>query len=80
MNAAVRLLRRIFFRVLHTEDRIEIRHFTWKEANALLAQNPDKPDEEKWHVASMPEVGLPRPIPDRIVGRVFLERRRRLRE
>lgn len=66
-------LRRLYFKFFKTYERLEMRVFTYREADELLKQNPNKPEEEQWHIAIEEDT-------NHVYGTVYLERKKRIWE
>lgn len=61
---------KLWFKIIPTYDRLELKFLNWTDADILLKQNSNKPDEEKWHLAKEENT-------NQIIGMVYLERKKR---
>lgn len=66
-------LRRLYFKLFKTYERLELKTFTYTEADALLKKNEGKPEEDQWHIAIEEDTNYN-------YGIVFLERKKRIWE
>ncbi len=66
-------LRRLYFKLFKRYERLEMKCFTYKEADDILKKNDSQPEENKWHIAIEEDTNYN-------YGVVFLERKKRIME
>lgn len=69
----MKALRRLYYRVFPTYVRCELRFVRFDEGNALICDNAERDEAQRWRIAKEEDT-------NREFGRVYLERRVRVRE
>lgn len=70
----MKTIKKLYFKLFKRYRRLEMKGFSYKEADALLRANTGKPESEQWHLAKEEDMNI-------FIGiMVFLERRERIVE
>jgi len=65
------LLRRIYYQIVKTYKRLELKCLSYPEADKLIRANEGKPEREQWVIAKEEDM-------NKSIGMVWLERKERI--
>lgn len=66
------MLRKLYYKVFKRYRRIEMKMFSWQEADILIRQNEGRPEDQQWGIAEEEDK-------NHMIGFVFLERKERIK-